>query len=84
MLIYEVYIIAGVCTDTHELMILILITDAHRFWRTTMFNDMVIRRITMFFPLILHTVIGAGKGLCSDSVLVLHTCTPHLSKRKQK
>ena len=36
----------------YELMILIIITDAHRFWRTTMFNDMVIRRITMFFSLI--------------------------------
>ena len=27
-------------------------TDAHIFWRTTRFNDMVIRRIDMFFPLI--------------------------------
>ena len=27
-------------------------TDAHRFWRTTGFNDMVIRRIPTFSPLI--------------------------------
>ena len=35
----EIYI-AGVCTRyPYELMILILITDAHRFWQTTMFKN---------------------------------------------